>query len=75
MDGNSGALSVGLVLPGLQAWIVDHENPQIELPPGQEGELVLSGPSMTDGYWEKPAETQHAIKNGRFFTGDIAKFD
>jgi len=75
VDANSGALSVGLVIPGLQAWIVDLENPQIELPPGQEGELVLSGPSMTDGYWEKPAETENAIKNGKFFTGDVAKFD
>jgi long-chain acyl-CoA synthetase len=75
VDADSGALSVGLVIPGLRAWIVDLEDPRVVLPPGTEGELVLSGTSMTDGYWQKPEETDIAIKNGRFFTGDVAKFD
>jgi long-chain acyl-CoA synthetase len=75
VDSHSGALSVGLIIPGHRAWIVDLENPQVELRPGQEGELVLSGPGITNGYWKKPAETENAIKDGRFFTGDVAKFD
>ena len=75
VDEHSGALSVGLVTPGHAAWIVDLENPDIEIPLGEEGELVLSGPGITDGYWEKPQETANAIKNGRFFTGDVAKMD
>ena len=75
VDSHSGALSVGLIVPSHRAWIVDLDNPEIELPPGQEGELVLSGPGITDGYWQKPAETENAIKGGRFFTGDVAKFD
>jgi long-chain acyl-CoA synthetase len=75
VDEASGALSVGLVIPGHEAWIVDLEHPGVELPLGEEGELVLRGPGVTDGYWEKPDETTAAIRNGCFFTGDVAKFD
>jgi long-chain acyl-CoA synthetase len=75
VDEHSGALSVGLVTPGHGAWIVDLDNPAIEMPIGGEGELVVCGPGITDGYWEKPEETANAIKNGRFFTGDVAKMD
>ena len=75
VDEHTGALSVGLVSPGHDAWIVDLENPAIEMPVGEEGELVLAGPGITDGYWEKPEETAIAVKNGRFFTGDVAKMD
>ncbi|NNL78228.1 MAG: AMP-binding protein [Desulfobacterales bacterium] len=75
VDPESGALSVGLVIPGLEAWIVSVDKPEEILPPGQAGELVLRGPCMVQGYWEKPAETAHAIKDGRFFTGDVAKMD
>ena len=75
VDQDSGALSVGLIIPGLEAWIVDVENPELELPPGQAGELVLRGPCMVCGYWQKPAETANAIKDGRFHTGDVAKID
>ncbi|CAB1063401.1 Long-chain-fatty-acid--CoA ligase (EC [Olavius sp. associated proteobacterium Delta 1] len=75
VDQESGALSVGLIIPGHEAWIVDVENPELELPPGQAGELVLRGPCMVSGYWRKPAETANAIKDGRFHTGDVAKID
>ena len=75
VDEASGALSVGLVIPGVDAWIVNENNPDEILPPGEAGELVLKGPCMIDGYWKKPEETNHVIKEGRFFTGDIAKID
>lgn len=75
VDEESGALSVGLIIPGLEAWIVDVEDPETTLPPGEAGELVLRGPCMVDGYWEKPEETAKAIRDGRFFTGDVAKID
>jgi long-chain acyl-CoA synthetase len=75
VDEQSGALSVGLVVPGHEAWVVDLDDPGIEMRPGEEGELLLRGPAITDGYWEKPAETANAIRNGRLHTGDVAKFD
>jgi len=75
VDPDSGALSVGLIAPGLEAWVVDVDDPQKEVPLGQEGELVLRGPSIVRGYWQKPEETAKAIVDGRFYTGDIAKID
>ncbi len=75
VDEESGALSVGLPVPGHEAWIVDAADRNREVPIGQEGELVLRGPGITCGYWRKPEETSHAISDGRFFTGDIAKID
>jgi long-chain acyl-CoA synthetase len=75
VDEESGALSVGLIIPGLEAWRVDVDQHDTIVPFGQEGELVLRGPSIVSGYWQKPEETANAIKDGRFFTGDVAKID
>lgn len=75
VDEESGAFSVGLIIPGHEAWVVDVQDPGREMPPGQEGELVVRGPVIVSGYWEKPEETANAIRDGRFFTGDIVKFD
>ena len=75
VDQDSGALSVGLIIPGIEAWVVDVDHPENVLPPGEEGELVLRGPSIVSGYWEKPEETAAAIRDGRFHTGDVAKID
>ena len=75
VDKESGALSVGLVIPGIEAWVVDVTNQNHILGPGEEGELVLRGPSIVNGYWKKPEETANAIIEGRFFTGDVAIID
>lgn len=75
VDEESGALSVGLIIPGIEAWVVDVAQPETVVPPGEEGELVLRGPSIVSGYWQKPEETAAAIKAGRFHTGDVAKID
>lgn len=75
VDEESGALSVGLVIPGLEAWIADVNDPEKILPPGEQGELVLRGPSIVSGYWQKPEETAKAIRDGKFYTGDVAKID
>jgi long-chain acyl-CoA synthetase len=75
VDAASGALSVGLIVPGHEAWIVDVSDSSREMPVGEEGELVLRGPGITCGYWNKPEETSTAIREGRFLTGDVAKID
>jgi long-chain acyl-CoA synthetase len=75
VDEESGALAVGLIIPGHEAWVVDVEDPTAVVSPGGEGELVLRGPGITEGYWGKPEETAHAIHDRRFFTGDVAKMD
>lgn len=75
VDEASGALSVGLIIPGIEAWVVDVDHPENPVPAGEEGELVLRGPSIVGGYWQKPEETAKAITDGRFHTGDVAKID
>ncbi|MBR9980508.1 MAG: AMP-binding protein [Desulfatitalea sp.] len=75
VDEASGALSVGLIIPGVEAWVVNVDEQGQEMPVGQEGELVLRGPSIIRGYWQKPEASAKAIIDGRFFTGDVAKID
>jgi long-chain acyl-CoA synthetase len=75
VDPESGALSVGLPIPNSVIKIMDLEKGAEELPPGEIGEIVDSGPMVVPGYWEKPEETKHAIRSGWLYTGDVGKMD
>ena len=75
VDAASGALSIGVPVPCLEARIVSIENPEREVPPGEAGELAMRGPMMFAGYWNKPEETARAFADGFFLTGDIAVMD
>ncbi len=75
VDSESGALSIGLPVPNTYAKIMDIETGTTEMLPGEVGELVLKGPGVVPGYWGKPEETLHAIRDGWLYTGDIAKMD
>lgn len=75
VDPQSGALSVGIPVPNCVTKVVDVEEGSEELPVGEAGELVDTGPNIIPGYWEKPEETQHAIRKGWLHTGDIGKMD
>ena len=46
-----------------------------ELAPGEVGEIVDSGSIVIPGYWQKPEETKHAIRNGWLYTDDVGKMD
>lgn len=39
------------------------------------GELVIRGPQVMKGYWNRPEETNIAIRDGWLYTGDLAKMD
>jgi fatty-acyl-CoA synthase len=43
--------------------------------PGEEGEIVVRGPSVTPGYWRNPEATAEAIRDGWFRTGDLGAAD
>ncbi len=75
VDPESGALSVGVPVPNCVIKIMDLENGTRELPPGEVGEIVDSGPIVVPGYWQKPEETAHAIRDGWLYTGDVGKMD
>jgi acyl-CoA synthetase (AMP-forming)/AMP-acid ligase II len=46
-----------------------------ELPVLQEGEIVIKGPSMMEGYWNRPEETERVLRNGWLYTGDLGLMD
>ncbi len=75
VDKESGALSVGVPVPNCVMKIMDLEEGTTDLPPGEVGEIVDSGPIVIPGYWQKPEETRHAIRNGWLYTGDVGKMD
>ena len=67
--------SVGIPIPGTDIKILDLEKGETELPQGEDGEIAVSGPQVTQGYWNREEENQAAfrqINDQRFFlTGDI----
>ncbi|MEO9133627.1 MAG: AMP-binding protein [Jatrophihabitantaceae bacterium] len=73
VDPMSGALSVGVPVPSTVVRIVDEDGNDVK--PGDIGELVTEGPQLVAGYWNKPEETANAIRDGRFFTGDVGFMD
>jgi acyl-CoA synthetase (AMP-forming)/AMP-acid ligase II len=66
--------SCGLPLPGLAVRIVDPSSVE-DVPIGEEGELIVRGPNLMQGYHNKPAETASALRKGWYHTGDLAKSD
>ena len=45
------------------------------LPPGTPGEIMIRGPAVTPGYWNRPDETANAFLDGWFRTGDIGRVE
>ncbi|GAB6876860.1 long-chain-fatty-acid--CoA ligase [Thermaerobacter litoralis] len=74
VDPESGALSVGVPVPNTVVKVVDLETGR-DLPPGEVGELVTRGPMVVPGYWKKPEETAHALRDGWLYTGDVGRMD
>jgi fatty-acyl-CoA synthase len=65
--------SAGLPMMGQRAKVVDHDGH--ELPPGEAGELLLSGACVMQGYWRQPEITADTIRDGWLHTGDVATVD
>jgi len=47
----------------------------VPVKPGEVGEIITRGDHVTPGYWRKEEETRKSIKNGWFYTGDLATVD
>jgi long-chain acyl-CoA synthetase len=67
--------SVGLPMPDVIVRFVDAGDPDKELPYGHEGEVVVKGPQVMQGYWNNPADTAEMIRDGWLYTGDIGYMD
>jgi long-chain acyl-CoA synthetase len=65
--------SIGLPMTGTQMQIVDDHGKV--LPAGQKGEIIISGPQVMKGYWNKPQETAEVLREGWLHTGDVGYVD
>ena len=65
--------SCGLPLPSTQAQIVDPKGQA--LPTGEEGELLVRGPQVMQGYWKNEAASKDSLQKGWLRTGDVARMD
>jgi long-chain acyl-CoA synthetase len=61
--------SVGRPMPFFDVKLVDAAGR--EVPAGALGEVLLRGPTVTPGYWNRPEATAEAIRGGWLHTGDI----
>jgi long-chain acyl-CoA synthetase len=73
VDEASGAVSVGVPVYNTVVRIVGDDG--ADLPVGDIGEIVTSGPQVVSGYWNKPEETERAIPGGALHTGDVGYMD
>ena len=73
VDDASGALSVGVPIFNTVVRVVGDDGQ--DLPVGEVGEIVTSGPMVVPGYWNKPEETEHALPGGALHTGDVGYMD
>lgn len=73
MAGKPRPGSVGKPLPEIEFRLIDEEGQDVEL--GDPGEIVVKGPNVFMGYWNRPDETEAAFVDGWFRTGDIGVLD
>ena len=73
LEGTKKVGSIGLPMKGTEMRIVDNGgNP---LPAHKEGEIVIRGPMLMKGYWNKPEETAEVLRGGWLYTGDVGYVD
>ena len=75
VNGPNRAGSIGLPFPDTDAAVVDQERGERLMPVGEVGELVVRGPQVMPGYWNRPEESAAALRRGWLHTGDLARMD
>ena len=67
--------SIGVPLPSTDCRIVGAEAGTRGLPAGEVGELIVKGPQVMRGYWNRSDATADMIRDGWLYTGDLARMD
>ncbi|NNG38313.1 long-chain fatty acid--CoA ligase [Flexivirga sp. ID2601S] len=65
--------SIGVPLKGVQMRLAERDGS--DTPEGEVGEIAIKGDLIMKGYWNKPEATAEAIRDGWFFSGDLATKD
>ena len=70
---------VGMPLPGVDVRLIDPEQADagqmVDVADGAQGEIVIRGPNLFEGYWNRPEATEGALLNGYLRSGDLAVRD
>jgi long-chain acyl-CoA synthetase len=67
--------TIGIPVSDTDAKVVDIDSGTRDLPAGEAGELVMRGPQVMIGYWNKPEDNKVSLRGGWFYSGDIASMD
>jgi long-chain acyl-CoA synthetase len=65
--------SIGIPVAQTECRILSDDG--VEVPPGEIGELVMRGPQFMLGYWKNPEATDSVMRDGWYFSGDVARRD
>lgn len=65
--------SIGVPWPDTEAKIIKEDGTEADV--REIGELVIKGPQVMQGYWNRPEETAETLKDGWLYTGDMAYMD
>jgi long-chain acyl-CoA synthetase len=65
--------SIGIPAPMTDVRLVDDNG--FDVPLGQPGELLVRGPQVMQGYWQRPEASAEVLKDGWLLTGDVAVMD
>jgi long-chain acyl-CoA synthetase len=65
--------SIGIPAPMTEVCLVDEQTRPVAV--GQPGELLVRGPQVMQGYWQRPEATAEVLKDGWLYTGDVAVMD
>ena len=62
--------SIGVPVAATEISIRSIDDPHVEMPLAQSGEICVRGPQVMSGYWKRPEETAEVFVDGFFRTGD-----
>ncbi|GAB6907836.1 AMP-dependent synthetase and ligase [Desulfosarcina cetonica] len=65
--------SIGTPVENVEIKIKDEFDDEVST--GEWGEICIKGPGVMKGYWNRPDETAHTLRNGWLHSGDIGKMD
>jgi long-chain acyl-CoA synthetase len=72
-DRERKAGSIGIPVPGVDMKVVDDDGNEVAQ--GEVGEILIRGPVVMKGYWERPDATAETLSDGWMRTGDMARVD